>query len=56
MEETDIDALAYSPAGFIWDNGLAHGKIVRSYGEFTMGDVRWKDPSKKGNQRSQHLP
>ena len=48
MEESDIDALAYSPAGFIWDNVLAHGKTVRSYGEFTMGDVRWKDPARKG--------
>ena len=47
MEESDIDALAYSPAGFIWDNVLAHGKSVRSYGEFAMGRVRWKDASKK---------
>jgi hypothetical protein len=48
MEDSDIDALAYSPAGFIWDNVLAHGKSVRSYGEFAMGDVRWKDPARKG--------
>jgi YVTN family beta-propeller protein len=47
MEETDIDALAYSPAGFIWDNVLRHGKTVRSYGEFAMGHVRWKDAAKK---------
>ena len=47
MEDSDIDALAYSPAGFIWDNALARGRTVRSYGEFTMGDVRWKDPAKK---------
>ncbi len=47
MEESDIDALAYSPAGFIWDNVLRHGKTVRSYGEFTMGHVRWKDSAKK---------
>lgn len=47
MEESDIDALAYSPAGFIWDNALAHGKTVRSYGEFTMGHVRWKDAANK---------
>ncbi len=49
MEESDIDALAYSPAGFIWDNVLAHGKTVRSYGEFTMGHVRWVDRTKKGS-------
>lgn len=48
MEESDIDALAYSTGGFIWDNVKAHGKTVRSYGEFAMGDVRWKDPSKEG--------
>jgi YVTN family beta-propeller protein len=47
MEESDIDALAYSPAGFIWDNLLRHGKTVRSYGEFAMGFVRWKDASNK---------
>jgi YVTN family beta-propeller protein len=47
MDTTDVDALAYSPAGFIWDNVLAHGKTVRSYGEFAIGTVRWKDASKK---------
>jgi YVTN family beta-propeller protein len=49
MEDTDIDALAYSPAGFIWDNVLAHGKSVRSYGEFAVGHVRWADKTKKGS-------
>ena len=29
------DALAYSPAGFIWNDALAHGKTVRDFGEFT---------------------
>jgi DNA-binding beta-propeller fold protein YncE len=48
MEESDIDALAYSPAGFIWDDALSHGKSIRSYGEFTMGHVAWKDKHKKG--------
>jgi YVTN family beta-propeller protein len=48
MEEDDVDALAYSPAGFIWDNVLAHGKTLRDYGEFGMADSRWKDHSKKG--------
>lgn len=47
MEASDIDALAYSPGGFIWDNVLAHGKTVRSYGEFAMGDVRWKDSARQ---------
>jgi len=42
------DALAYSPAGFIWDNALAHGKTVRDFGEFTTTSKRWKNPSQKG--------
>ncbi|MGN6384958.1 MAG: alkaline phosphatase family protein [Verrucomicrobiota bacterium] len=53
MEESDIDALAYSPAGFIWDNALANGKTIRSYGEFTMGNVKWKD--KKGSPRFKEM-
>ena len=36
------DALAYSPAGFIWDNALAHGKTVHDFGEFTTSSKRWK--------------
>ena len=36
MEDDDVDALAYSPAGFIWDNALAHGKTLRDYGEFAI--------------------
>lgn len=47
MEEHDIDALAYAPTGFIWDNALAHGKTLHDYGEFTMGFSGWKDPSNK---------
>lgn len=44
----DIDALAYSPAGFIWDNVLKHKKTIRNYGEFMMPKVRWRDSSRKG--------
>lgn len=51
MEESDIDALAYSPAGFIWDNVLAHGKTLRDYGEFTISTAGWKDPNKKGSPK-----
>jgi YVTN family beta-propeller protein len=51
MEERDVDALAYSPAGFIWDNALAHGKTLRDYGEFTMGRVQWKDPNRKSEPK-----
>lgn len=29
MEDADVDALAYSPAGFLWDNAIANGKTIR---------------------------
>ncbi|MBS0265501.1 MAG: bifunctional YncE family protein/alkaline phosphatase family protein, partial [Planctomycetes bacterium] len=48
MGVDENDALAYSPAGFLWDNALAHKKTLRNYGEFMMPTVRWKDPQKKG--------
>ncbi|MDB6121225.1 MAG: Phosphoesterase family protein [Pedosphaera sp.] len=51
MEERDVDALAYSPAGFIWDNALAHGKTLRDYGEFTMGRTQWKDPERQSEPK-----
>jgi DNA-binding beta-propeller fold protein YncE len=41
------DALAYSPAGFIWNDALAHGRTVCDFGEFTSPVVRWKDRSRK---------
>ena len=37
------DALAYSPAGFIWNNALAHGKTVVDFGEFTTDTKHWKN-------------
>lgn len=36
------DALAYSPAGFIWNDALAHGKSVVDFAEFTTGKKFWK--------------
>lgn len=51
MDEDDVDALAYSPGGFIWDNALEHGKSLRDYGEFAIGITRWNDPAKKGQPR-----
>jgi YVTN family beta-propeller protein len=48
MGEDEMDALAYSPAGFIWDNALAGGKTLRVYGEFALTETRWKDPARKG--------
>ena len=48
MEESDIDALAYSPTGFLWDNAVKHGIRIRNYGEFMMPKVRWKDKNRGG--------
>jgi YVTN family beta-propeller protein len=48
MGEDEADALAYSPAGFIWDSALRHGASIRNYGEFMAPAVRWRDPKRKG--------
>lgn len=48
MGEDEADALAYSPAGFLWDSATAHKKTIRNYGEFMAPKVRWADPAKKG--------
>ena len=48
MGEDENDALAYSPAGFIWDNAVRHGVSIRNYGEFMAPSVRWRDAGKKG--------
>ncbi len=46
-QTNEIDALAYSPAGFIWDNAIAHSKTLRVYGEFTFAGWRWKQPERR---------
>jgi DNA-binding beta-propeller fold protein YncE len=51
MDDNEVDALAYSPAGFIWDNVLAHGRTLRNYGEFTIARKSWKDKTRKGTPR-----
>ncbi len=48
MGEDEADALAYSPAGFIWDNAVLHRKSIRNYGEFMMPKVRYREVGKKG--------
>ena len=48
MDDDGVDALAYSPAGFIWDNALAHGKTLRDYGEFAITTRRGKEASRAG--------
>ncbi|MCX6903597.1 MAG: phosphoesterase, partial [Verrucomicrobia bacterium] len=47
MEDDDADALAYSPAGFIWDNAIAHHRTLRDYGEFAITRKAWRDPARK---------
>jgi DNA-binding beta-propeller fold protein YncE len=42
------DALAFSPAGFIWDDALAHGRSFHDFGEYTTSTKHWKDPARKG--------
>jgi YVTN family beta-propeller protein len=49
--EDSADALAYSSAGFIWDDVLAHGKTFRDYGEFTTGHSHWTDARHKKSFR-----
>ncbi|MHB9077770.1 MAG: alkaline phosphatase family protein [Pirellulaceae bacterium] len=48
MGADENDALAYSPAGFIWDNALQHGITIRNYGEFMGPSVRWRDRTREG--------
>lgn len=51
MGEDEMDALAYAPTGFLWDNVLKHGKTLRNYGEFAIPDVRWADAKRKGSPK-----
>lgn len=48
MEDSDVDALAYAPSGFIWDNAIAKGKSLRVYGEFAITETSWAVPGRKG--------
>jgi len=45
--EHGCDALAYSPAGFIWDDALRHGQTVVNFGEFVTAHKHWKNPTGK---------
>ena len=48
MGPDEIDALAYAPSGFLWDNALKHGVSIRNFGEFMMPDCGWADPGREG--------
>jgi YVTN family beta-propeller protein len=45
-EAHGYDALAYSSAGFIWNDALEHGKSVLVLGEFTTPHHYWKATGK----------
>lgn len=45
--QQNSDALAFSSAGFIWDDALAHGKTFRDYGELTSSSTHWVGPPPK---------
>lgn len=49
MGEDEKDALAYSPAGFIWDNALRHRVSIWDFGEFAQPDCHWTDRTRKGS-------
>ncbi|NDB78203.1 MAG: phosphoesterase, partial [Verrucomicrobia bacterium] len=51
MGEDEMDALAYAPSGFLWDNVLRHGKTLRNYGEFAVPAVRFADKARKGSPK-----
>ncbi len=46
--DDSMDALAYSPAGFLWDDCLAHHVSVANFGEACVSDCGWADKSKRG--------
>ncbi len=46
--DDSMDALAYSPAGFLWDDCLAHKVSLRNFGEACVSDCVWADKMKKG--------
>ncbi|MGA2244876.1 MAG: beta-propeller fold lactonase family protein [Verrucomicrobiota bacterium] len=41
------DALAFSSAGFIWNDALRHGKTFRDYGEYASPTTHWTGPLPK---------
>ncbi len=51
MGEDERDALAYSPAGFIWDNAVKRGISIWNFGEFTMPACGWKNRSRRGSPK-----
>ncbi len=51
MGDSEVDAIAYAPSGFIWDNAVARGKSLRVYGEFAITETSWAVPGKTGRPK-----
>jgi YVTN family beta-propeller protein len=51
MGPDEVDALAYAPTGFIWDNAVKHGVSLWNFGEFTMQTSGWTDPQREGEPK-----
>jgi YVTN family beta-propeller protein len=51
MGEDDEDALAYSPAGFIWDNAMKHKISIWNFGEFAAPMSGWTDPKRRSDPK-----
>ncbi len=53
------DALAWSPAGFIWDAALAKKKSIRIFGEFADTSIKWSPAAiaagRKGKPSWSHI-
>ena len=45
--DSSQDALAWSPAGFIWNDAAAHGRTIADFGEYTTATKKWKNPARK---------
>ncbi|HEY1789899.1 MAG TPA: SMP-30/gluconolactonase/LRE family protein, partial [Verrucomicrobiae bacterium] len=45
------DALIYSPAGFIWNDAIGHGKTVGDFGEFADVVAHWEHPARAREPR-----
>lgn len=44
----EVDAVAYSPAGYLWNLAIDHDRTLRDWGEYTISSKRWRDPQRKG--------
>lgn len=51
LNRTESDALAWSPAGFLWSGAARAGRRVRVYGEMAYGSISWLDPAREGKPK-----